>query len=287
MYICYGGLKQGFNEGCRPLIGLDGCYIKGVHPGQLLTVVAIDPNNQMYPFAFAVVEIENKDSWSWFVNLLKEDLKIENSLHWSFITDKQKGLEQALKGMWEDGIPEAEHRHCVRNLENNFIKMFTDKTLKTLMWKAARESTVRRFELVMEEIKVLNKEAYKWLMDARPQHWSRSHFRTTPKCDILVNNMCEGFNGTKSILAARDKPIFSMLERIRMYLMERLSKNRHSVVMWPSNIEPKVSEQLEKNKIDAWGHLPTLSGNLIYQVENMYGSMFLVNLNHWMCSCKK
>ncbi|KAM6574981.1 uncharacterized protein LOC115696575 [Cannabis sativa] len=98
--------------------------------GQLLTTVAIVPNNQMYPVAFAVVEIENKDSWSWFVNLLKGDLKIENSLHWSFITDKQKGLEQALKGMWEDGIPEAEHRHCARHLEKNFIKVFRDKTLK-------------------------------------------------------------------------------------------------------------------------------------------------------------
>ena len=29
MYICYGGLKQGFNEGCRPIIGLDDCHIKG------------------------------------------------------------------------------------------------------------------------------------------------------------------------------------------------------------------------------------------------------------------
>ncbi|XP_062107681.1 uncharacterized protein LOC133818676 [Humulus lupulus] len=96
MYLCYAGLKQGFNEGCRPIIGLDGCHIKGVHPGQLLTAIGVDANNQMYPVAFAVVEIENKESWSWFADLLWGDLKIENSNHWSLITDKRKGLEQAL-----------------------------------------------------------------------------------------------------------------------------------------------------------------------------------------------
>ena len=287
MYICYGGLKQGFNEGCRPIIGLDGCHIKGVHPGQLLTAVGIDGNNQMYPVAFAVVEIENKDTWSWFVNLLRDDLKIENSLHWSFITDKQKGLEQALKGLWGDGIPEAEHRHCARHLKKNFTKVFKDKRLKSLLWKAAKSDTVRRFESAMEEIKVVDDEAYKWLMATGPHHWSRSHFRSTPKCDILCNNMCEGFNGTKSILTARDRPILTMLEKIRMYLMQRMNKNRNSVVMWQSNIAPKISEQLEKNKVDAGGHLPVSSGNGLYQVEDMYGGMFSVDLALWVCSCRK
>ncbi|XP_062085604.1 uncharacterized protein LOC133791701 [Humulus lupulus] len=163
MYICYSGLRDGFNVGCRPVIGLDGCHIKGVHPGQLLTAVGVDRNNQMFPVAFAVVEIENKDSWSWFVNLLRIDLKIDNSNHWTFITDKQKGLEQALKGMWEEGIPEAEHRHCARHLEKKFIKVFKDKSLKDLLWKAAREVTIQIFEAVMEEIRKINNEAYEWL----------------------------------------------------------------------------------------------------------------------------
>ncbi|XP_062103119.1 uncharacterized protein LOC133814138 [Humulus lupulus] len=206
MYICYYGLRDVFNGGCRPVIGLDGCHIKGVHPGQLLRAVGVDGNNQMFLVAFAVVEIENKDSWSWFVNMLRIDLKIDNSNHWTFITNKQKGLEQALTGMWEEGIPEAEHRHC-------------DKSLKDLLWKAAREVTIRRFEAVMEEIRKINNEAYEWLIAVGPKHWSRSHFRTNPKCDILLNNMCEAFNGTKSILATRDGPILSMLERLRMYLM--------------------------------------------------------------------
>lgn len=34
LYICWGGLKKGFMEGCRPVIGLDGyhCYICSLNP---------------------------------------------------------------------------------------------------------------------------------------------------------------------------------------------------------------------------------------------------------------
>ncbi|XP_062112870.1 uncharacterized protein LOC133824026 [Humulus lupulus] len=287
MYICFSGLKEGFSAGCRPVIGLDGCHIKGPHPGQLLTAIGIDANNGMYPVAYAVVEIESKDSWSWFLNCLRNDLKIENSNHWTFITDKQKGLKQSLKDLWEEGVPEVEHRHCARHLEKNFIKVYKDKKLKELLWKAAREVSVRRFEGVMEEIKKIDESAFDWLMEAGPQHWSRSHFRTHPKCDILLNNLCETFNGTRAILAARDRPILSMLERIRMYLLQRLTKNRHAVLMWNSSIAPRIQDIIEKNKDIAGSHLPIKSSNFIYQITTMYGSLYYVDLKQMKCSCRK
>ena len=90
IYICLHACKEGFKAGCRPLVGLDGCHVKGPHPGQVLSAVGIDGNNQMFPIAYAVVESECKDSWSWFINLLMKDLTIVNTHGWTFITDKQK-----------------------------------------------------------------------------------------------------------------------------------------------------------------------------------------------------
>jgi hypothetical protein len=63
MYICWEATKRGFMEGCRPVIGLDGCHIKGAYPGQLLSAVGIDANNGMYSIAYAIVEIESKETW--------------------------------------------------------------------------------------------------------------------------------------------------------------------------------------------------------------------------------
>ena len=63
MYQCFGRLKHGFKLACRKVIGLDGTHIKNHYKGQILTTVGVDPNNCMYPLAYAVVETEKKDSW--------------------------------------------------------------------------------------------------------------------------------------------------------------------------------------------------------------------------------
>ena len=62
LYICFESVARGFLEGCRHVIGLDGCFLKTETKGQLLSVVGKDGNNQMYPIAWAVVEGENQAS---------------------------------------------------------------------------------------------------------------------------------------------------------------------------------------------------------------------------------
>lgn len=90
MYICMGATKKGWLAGCRPIIGLDGCFVKGPFKGQLLAAVRIDPNNGIYPIAYALVESECYDSWLWFIELLSADLDIGQNVTW--ISDRQKGL---------------------------------------------------------------------------------------------------------------------------------------------------------------------------------------------------
>ena len=48
MYICFGALKGDFLGGCRHIIGLDNCFLKGLVKGQLLVVVGKDGNNQIF-----------------------------------------------------------------------------------------------------------------------------------------------------------------------------------------------------------------------------------------------
>jgi hypothetical protein len=37
-----------------------------------------------------VVEVESLATWKWFLKTLKEDLGIDNTYLWTFMTDKQK-----------------------------------------------------------------------------------------------------------------------------------------------------------------------------------------------------
>lgn len=87
IYICLTSIKEGFLAGCRRLIGLDGCFLKGIMKGQLLVAVGKDGNNQMYPVAWPIVDKENSESWGWFLEQLKVDLGLDDGLSWAIISD--------------------------------------------------------------------------------------------------------------------------------------------------------------------------------------------------------
>ncbi|GJY91208.1 mutator type transposase [Tanacetum coccineum] len=97
VYVCLGALKQGFRAYGREILRLDGCFMSGPWPGQILTVVGVDVNNGIYPVAYAIVEAESKASWCWFLNLLGEDLGV---------------------------FPSAEHMCCVRHIHENMKSQF-------------------------------------------------------------------------------------------------------------------------------------------------------------------
>ncbi|XP_058726882.1 uncharacterized protein LOC131598284 [Vicia villosa] len=201
---------------CRHIIGLNGCFLKGYYGGQILAAIGRDPNDQMMPIAFAVVEGETKDYSSWFLELVISDLggpRIRKT--YTFISDQQKGLLPAL----EELLPQVDQRFCVRHLYNNFRKKFPGAKLKELMWKAATASYNNAFEKAMLEMKGVNENAFKHLIKLPAKYWSKAFFKPYPLCDALVNNMSEAFNYV--FMTSRAKPIITMLEEIKVYLMLR------------------------------------------------------------------
>ncbi|KAK8650684.1 hypothetical protein V6N13_140311 [Hibiscus sabdariffa] len=192
LYICMQAMKDGFKAGCRPIIGLDGCHLKGYYQGHLLAAVGIDADDSIYPISFAVVESENQSSWCWFLELLATDLEIENSHSFTFMTDRQKGLMDAVPELF----PYSAHRTCVRHLYSNAKTsgVFIGKALKDQLWKAARVTYVTQFQSAMDELKVFSEKAWQWLSSKDPTHWSKSHFSLGCKSDMLLNNNCECFN---------------------------------------------------------------------------------------------
>ncbi|XP_074351911.1 uncharacterized protein LOC141691065 [Apium graveolens] len=217
-YVCLGPLKEGFLHGCRPLIGLDGCHLKGPFKGILLTAVGTDPNEGMYPIAWAQVEAENTSSWYWFLGQLKQDLMIQNSGTYTFISDRQKGLINAL----ESHIPESEHRLCVMHLYNNMKSISKGLGISKTMWQAVRSTTYYFFNMNMETIKKLSKTCYDWLIAKPKSQWSRASFRDVCKSDVFVNNNCESFNN--AIKKYRDNGIVTMFNNIYKTCMQRIQK---------------------------------------------------------------
>lgn len=104
------------------------------------------------------------------------------------MSDKQKGLI----GAFNEVLPYVSHRFCVRHLRNNFERAgFGGFTLKKAFWDAEKATTVKESDVCMLRIRELDPNAADWLNDKEPSQWSRSHFSSDAKCDILFNNICE------------------------------------------------------------------------------------------------
>ncbi|GKA75801.1 transposase, MuDR, MULE transposase domain protein [Tanacetum coccineum] len=85
IYVCLGALKLGFRDCRRDLLGLDGDFMKGPFPGQVLSDVGLDSNNGIYPLAYALVEAESKSSWCWFLQCLGDDIHLHPNSNFTFI----------------------------------------------------------------------------------------------------------------------------------------------------------------------------------------------------------
>ncbi|CAL2267244.1 unnamed protein product [Prunus armeniaca] len=88
----------------------------------------------------------------------------------------------------------------------------------------------------------LSKPAHDWLAEKDPKHWSKAYFKSDSKCDMLMNNLCEAFNC--SIMDARDKPVLTMLERIRLYIMLLMAGRRVFCEKWHGQVEPRIRKIL-------------------------------------------
>mgnify|MGYP001045679845 CR=1 FL=1 len=90
MFISFGAMITGFKRGCRPFIGVDGCFLKGPYKGVLLTAMALDANNGYFPLAYGIVEVENRDNWGYFFRALRICLDGTDLSKYKFISDRHK-----------------------------------------------------------------------------------------------------------------------------------------------------------------------------------------------------
>jgi hypothetical protein len=85
-YMPLAVMKNGFRDGCRPIIGLDACFLKGVYKGKLMVAIGRDANENKYSIAIAVVEANTKYSWTWFLEALLVDLGPSGPYGWTFLS---------------------------------------------------------------------------------------------------------------------------------------------------------------------------------------------------------
>ncbi|XP_050222525.1 uncharacterized protein LOC126672615 [Mercurialis annua] len=167
MYVCFDGLKQAFVNGMRQ-------------------IVWIDPNDCMYPFAYAWVKTENTDTWMWFIELLQVDLHLTNAT--VFMSDKQKlfyikGLVNAVKKLFLY----SEHRFCWRYLWANFRSTFHTQHMKPFIWNIGTSTYKAAMDREMKALEDKHDAGFQWIKERDMKHWCRALFKEEVKYDVLLN----------------------------------------------------------------------------------------------------
>ncbi|XP_027118737.2 uncharacterized protein [Coffea arabica] len=128
--------------------------------GVLLTAVALDANNSIFPIVFTNAEVENKETWRWFFYFFEEFFgPFHNNSHLTVMSDRQKGLNLT----YEELLPSAIGRYCCRHICSNFKYQFPRILLTSFFWQAAKSYDAIGFREAMQRIKDMNIEAWRYL----------------------------------------------------------------------------------------------------------------------------
>lgn len=306
-YVCFEKLRSSWRGYCRPIIGLDGTFLKSEVKGILLTAVGRDANNQIYPVAWAVVQTENSDNWLWFVQRLKADLVLGDGSRFVLISDGSKVsislldflilhllislihhhyyLIQGLISAVKAELPNAEHRRCVKHIVDNLKKKHKNKDfLKPMVWNLAWAYNKTQYKAELRNLKDYNMSLYDDVMKKEPKTWSLAYYRLGSLSEDVDNNATESFNAT--ILAARAKAIVPMLETIRRQAMVRIAKRNKKSERRAEKFTKYVVKMLESEKEDAEKCITTPCTHGVFEVS-LYRCSYDVNTTRMACTCGK
>ncbi|XP_076882838.1 uncharacterized protein LOC143531421 [Bidens hawaiensis] len=199
----------------------------------------------------------------WFLDLLGDDLDLPHDANFTFISDRQKGLIQAVESVF----PRAEHRFCCRHIHENLRQTWRGDLYKGLFYRAASATSVPYFNMAMEEIKKTNLDMFLWLSEIPAARWSRSHFSGRAKSDMFLNNLCESFN--KQLVGARDKPIITCLKYIREYLTMRIVNVKKMQATARGPLTPQATKAWDEIQTEASKLTVMMVDEVTYQVKSL------------------
>ncbi|XP_027357171.1 uncharacterized protein LOC113866543 [Abrus precatorius] len=129
---------------CKKLISIDGTHLYGKYSGTLLMAIAEDGNSNILPIAFAVVEGETKEAWSFFLRNVCQHVTPQEGI--LVISDRHHAIKAALEATdsgWHP--PSAYHAYCSRHIVSNFAVKFKNKDAKRLLLNATYAKTEHYF----------------------------------------------------------------------------------------------------------------------------------------------
>ncbi|KAG7636019.1 MULE transposase domain [Arabidopsis thaliana x Arabidopsis arenosa] len=154
----------------RKVIVIDGTHMRGRYGGCLIAASAQDANFQVFPIAFGIVNSENDDAWTWFMERLTD--AIPNDPDLVFVSDRHSSIYASMRKVY----PMSSHAACVVHLKRNIVSIFKSEGLSFLVASAARAYRPSDFNRIFVEVRAMHPACADYLEGIGFEHWTRSHF---------------------------------------------------------------------------------------------------------------
>ncbi|XP_010445838.1 PREDICTED: uncharacterized protein LOC104728577 [Camelina sativa] len=188
--VALGACIEGF-QAMRKVIIVDATFLKTKYGGALVFATAQDPAHYHYPIAFAVIDGEKEDSWTWFFNTLKTIIPDSEEL--VFISDRNVNLLKAVSVVY----PSCEHGHCIYHLSQNVKKKVATWQRDEVAAKFREIAviyTVAEFEVQYQNFRMRYPKAAAYLDEfVEVKKWAKCYFPRL-KYNIDTSNAVESMN---------------------------------------------------------------------------------------------
>lgn len=278
LFISFYASIHGFLNGCLPVVALGGIQLKSKYLGTLMAATSFDADGGLFPLAFGVVDVENEDTWMWFLTQIYKALEknTDNIPQLAFLSDGTKSISVAVKVKFQNSC----HAICVSHLSESLGKELKNSRLIHLVWKAAEATTFVAFKEKMTEIEEISSEAAKWFEQFPPSSWALVYFQGK-RYGHFSSNIDE-FN--KWILESRELPIIQVIGRIHNKLITIFQERCSKTDSWSSILVPSAQKRMEEALFRASTYQVLRSDEVEFEVLSLDRSD-IVNIGSRSCSC--
>ncbi|XP_059315551.1 uncharacterized protein LOC132066213 [Lycium ferocissimum] len=169
-FVAYGACIRGYKH-MRKVIAVDSTPSYWKYEGVLLSAVARDTENHIYPIAFCVTDKECDKFWTYFFEQLR--YIIADELDFCIISDRHKSMANGVFRIFEH----AHHGLCMKHLGDNLRKNFQCGDSLHMYYDAAKAYGYQEFNKHFQQLRNKCPEAANCLeFDIGFDKWSRAYF---------------------------------------------------------------------------------------------------------------
>ncbi|PHT62575.1 hypothetical protein T459_33546 [Capsicum annuum] len=278
-FMAFGASIRGYAH-MRKVVAVDGTHLFGKYEGVLLSAVAQDTQNHIYPLAYYVVDKENDASWGFFFGKLKAFVVDEPEL--CIFSDRHVSISNGLARHY----PLVHHGVCMRHLGENLRINHHYFDSLYLYYHAAKAYTLEEFNDYFKPLKERCPSASACLEHGVGfEKWNRAHFPGN-RFNVMTSNIAESLNSM--LHDEREYTVAAIFNSIAHRFGDIFRKRYAEVDNSKTTFVPVAEAILRENMIEGDKlYVNNINGSTNEFTVLGYGSSAKVNLSRRSCSCRK